>query len=103
MAAKTPARKHDDVTSRKRDDDTPAKGPGSPARFKGNPRGPARSSKVHDLTKAMKVAKRVGGVARVELLPDGRIQMILAGQDHPIAQAGDDLDKWMAEKNARQA
>jgi hypothetical protein len=96
MAAKVP--------SHKRDDDIPpkTKGPGSPARFKGVPRGPARSFKEGALKKAMKVVAKLGGGARIELMLDGRI-IILTGQDHPTTQAGDDLDKWMAEKNARQA
>ena len=84
------------------DDDNPpkTKGPGSPARFKGVPRGPARSFKEGALKKAMKVVAKHGG--HLEIMPDGRI-IILTGQDHPTTQAGDDLDKWMAEKNARQA
>jgi hypothetical protein len=77
-------------------------GPGSPARFKGKPRGPARNCKVGNLTNAMKVVAKHGGDAHIEIMPDGRI-IILTGQDHPTTQAGDDLDKWMADKNARQA
>ena len=96
MVAKAP--------SQKRDDDTPPKkkGPGSPARFKGKPRGPGLSCKMPHLTNAMKVVAKLGGGARIELMLDGRI-IIVTGQDHPTTQAGDDLDKWMAEKNARQA
>jgi hypothetical protein len=80
VARKAPARRRDDVTvAQKRDhDDTPTKGPGSPARFKGKPRGPARFKK-RELTRAVKAAKDAG-VECVELMPDGRIQMILAGQ-----------------------
>ena len=101
--AKAPSRKRNDVASQKRDNDNPPKkkGPGSPARFKGKPRGPGLSCKMPHLTNAMKVVAKHGG--RVEIMPDGRIIIIPAGQDHPTTQAGDDLDKWMAEKNARQA
>jgi hypothetical protein len=81
VAKKASARRRDDVTSRKRDNDdsTPPKGPGSPARFKGKKRGPNRFNK-RELKRAMEVAEAVGGVACVELTPDGRIQLILAGQ-----------------------
>jgi hypothetical protein len=81
LAKNAPARKRDDVTSRKRgNDDTPPKGPGSPACFKGKKRGPGRGFKVSDLTKAMKVVAKQGGGACVELMPDGRINIILAEQ-----------------------
>ena len=82
------------------DDSTPPEGPGSPVQLRGHPRGPARSFRVPDLRKAMKVVAKHGG--HLEIMPDGRI-IILTGHDHPTTQAGDDLDKWMAEKNARQA
>jgi hypothetical protein len=87
MAAKqAPARKRDDVTSRKRDnDDTPPKGPGSPERFKGKKRGPNRFNK-RELKRAVEVAEAVGGVACVEVTLDGHIQLVLAGQDHPAAK-----------------
>jgi hypothetical protein len=80
--------------------DQKPQGPGSPARFKGVPRGPARF-KERDAARAVKAAKRAGGVARVELMPDGRINIILG--ETPTAQAGNDLDMWMAKKDARQA
>ena len=35
------------------------------------------------------------------LMPDGRINIILG--EGPTAQAGNDLDKWLAQKHARQA
>ena len=65
---------------RTRDDDTSPKtdSPGSPPRFKGKPRGPARFKK-RELTRAVKAAKDAG-VECVELMPDGRIHLILAGQ-----------------------
>ena len=67
--------------SHQRDDDIPpkTKGSGSPARFKGVPRGPARSFKEDVLKKAMKVVAKLGGGARIELMLDGRI-IILTGQ-----------------------
>ena len=74
----------------------------SPARLKNAPRSPARF-RERELARALRAARRAGGVACVELMPDGRIQMILTGQDHPTAQVGDDLDKWLASKNAHQA
>jgi hypothetical protein len=90
MPAKASARKRDDVTAaQERDDDTlpKKKGPGSPARFKGVKRGPGRGLKVRDLTRnltnAMKVVKvvaKLGGDAHVEVMPDGRIRIIPAGQ-----------------------
>ena len=99
MVAKAPVRKRDDVTSQKRDEDIlpNTDNPGSPARFKGRPRGPARYNPTKE---AVKAAKRVGAT-RVELMPDGCINIIL-GED-PAAQAGNDLDEWMARKHARQA
>ena len=91
MAAKTPARKRDDVTSRKRDnDDIPPKGPGSPERFKGKKRGPGRIFKEGALKKAMKVVAKQGGGARIDLMPDGRITIIPAGQ----APATDSKNSW---------
>jgi hypothetical protein len=82
VARKAPARKRDDVTvAQKRDnDDTPPKSPGSPDCFKGKKRGPGRGFKVPDLTKAMKVVAKQGGGARIDLMPDGRITIIPAGQ-----------------------
>jgi hypothetical protein len=73
----------------------------SPARLKNIPRSPAKF-RERELARALRAARRAGGVASVELMPDGRIQMILTGQDS-TAQTGDDLDKWMAGKDARQA
>ena len=81
MAAKqAPARRRDDVTvAQKRDhDDTPTKGPGSPARFKGVPRGPAKF-RERDAVKIVKAARRAGA-ERVELMPDGRYNIILGEQ-----------------------
>jgi hypothetical protein len=52
---------------------------GSPARFKGHPRSPAKF-REREVARAVRAANRAGGVARVELMPDGRIQMILVGQ-----------------------
>ena len=72
----------------------------SPSQFKDVPRGPARF-KERELARAVKAAKRAGGVARVELALDGHINIILG--EGPATQAGNDLDKWMAKKNARQA
>jgi hypothetical protein len=104
MVAKTPARKRDDVTvGQKRDhDDTLPKGPGSPARFKGKKRGPGLSFKEGALKKALKVVAKHGGGARIEIMLDGRINIIPAGEG-PAAQASNDLDKWLASKNAHQA
>jgi hypothetical protein len=73
----------------------------SPARLKNVPRSPAKF-RERELARALRAAKRVGGIARVELKLDGSIHLIPAGQDS-TAQAGDDLDKWMAGKDARQA
>jgi hypothetical protein len=91
MVAKGPSRKRDDVTSRKRDnDDIPPKGPGSPARFKGKPRGPGRSCQVGNLKKAMKVVAKLGG--RVEVMPDNSIHLIPAGQAPATPPA--DKNSW---------
>ena len=77
MAAKTPARKRDDVTSRKRDDDsTPPKGPGSPARFKDKPRGPNRFTK-REIVRFSSAAESAGA-ERVQLNLDGSLQAIFA-------------------------
>jgi hypothetical protein len=79
MVAKTPARKRDEVTSQKRgDDDTPPKGPGSPARFKGKPRGPARFTK-REIVRFSSAAERVGA-ERVQLNLDGSLQAIFVKQ-----------------------
>jgi hypothetical protein len=74
---------------------------GTPDRFKGHPRSPAKF-RERELARALRAANRAGGIARIELMPDGSIHLIPAGQT-PTAQAGDDLDKWMAKKDARQA
>jgi hypothetical protein len=66
--------------SHQRDDDSPpkTKNPGSPPRFKGVPRGPAKF-RERDIAKVVKAARRVGG-ERVEVMPDGRINIILGEQ-----------------------
>ena len=81
MVAKAPSRKRDDVTSRKRDNDnTPpkTKGPGSPERFQGKPRGPARFAK-REIVRFSSAAERVGA-ERVQLNLDGSLQAIFAKQ-----------------------
>ena len=97
MVAKAPSR-NDDVTSQKRDDGTPPQtnGPGSPARFKGVPRGPARF-KGREHARAVRAAQRAGGVKSVRI--DG-VEYVLGG-DGPATPAADDLDKWVAKKYAR--
>jgi hypothetical protein len=62
----------------------------SPARLKNVPRSPAKF-RERELARALRAARRAGGVKCVDLMPDGRIQMILAGQDHPAA---DDNNHW---------
>jgi len=86
---------------RTRDDDTSPKtdSPGSPPRFKGKPRGPAKF-REREVARALRIAKRAGGVASVQLTPDGRIQLVLGA---PTVAADTELDKWLASKNARQA
>jgi hypothetical protein len=54
-------------------------GPGSPARFKGVPRGPS-PHKQRVVARAIRAASLAGNVDRVELTPDGRINIILARQ-----------------------
>jgi hypothetical protein len=78
MGAKAPARKRDDVTSQKRDDNKSpkTKGPGSPKRFKGKPRGPARFTKG-EIVRFSSAAERVGA-ERVQLNLDGSLQAIFA-------------------------
>jgi hypothetical protein len=48
----------------------------SPARLKNVPRSPAKF-RERELARALRAARRAGGVACVELLPDGRINIIL--------------------------
>jgi hypothetical protein len=101
MVDKASARKRDDVRPRKRDNTTPPKGPGSPECFKGKSRGPGRSSfNVPDLKKAMTVVAERGG--HLELRPGGHISIIPAGHAS-TTPAGNDLDEWVAKKNARPA
>ena len=57
----------------------PKTGPGSPERFKGRSRGPGRF-KQRDVARAVRAAQQAGGVARVEVAPDGHIHLILAEQ-----------------------
>jgi hypothetical protein len=78
MVTKAPSRKRDD---------TPPKtnSSGSPARFKGHPRSPARF-KERELARALRAAKRAGNVESVQLNPDGTVRMILAKQA-PIADS----------------
>ena len=90
MVARTPSRKRDDTAQKS----------GSPARFKGHPRTAARF-KEREVARAVRAAKRAGGVARVELTLDGHINIVLA--EGAAAQAGNELDEWMAKKDARQA
>jgi hypothetical protein len=95
MPAKASARKRDNVTvaQKRGDDSTSPKGPGSPARFKGKKRGPGRVFKEGALKKAMKVVAKQGGGARIDLMPDGRITIIPAGQA-PATSA--DKNSWDA-------
>jgi hypothetical protein len=62
-------------------DDTPPKttNPGSPGRFKGVPRGPARFTK-REVARFFSAAERAGNVERVQLNPDGSLQAIFAKQ-----------------------
>jgi hypothetical protein len=83
----------------KRDDGTPPKGPGSPERFHGKKRGPAKF-KLRETTRIVSGAKR-GGASAVEVLPDGRIR-ILFGEPPPTTST-DAFAEWEAKKNARQA
>jgi hypothetical protein len=88
MVAKTSSHKQRDNTQKS----------ASPARFKGQPRSPARF-KEREVARALRAAKRAGGVERVELALDGQINIILEG---PATQPGNDLDEWIAKKHARQ-
>jgi hypothetical protein len=63
----------------------------SPARLKNVPRSPAKF-RERELARALRAARRAGGVASVELMPDGRIQMNLAGQA-PVADASNPWDE----------
>jgi hypothetical protein len=63
------------------------------------PRGPGRF-KEREVARALRAAERAGNVDRLEIASDGRINLFLKG---PAAQTGNDLDEWMAKKNARQA
>ena len=63
----------------------------SPSRFKDVPRGPAKW-RERDLTKAVKAAKRAGGVDRVEVTPNGCIQLVLAEQ--ALATTNTDPNPW---------
>jgi hypothetical protein len=59
--------RNDDVTSQKRDDDTPPKtnSPGSPAHFRGRPRTAARF-KEREVARLLKAMRRAGGSFRLE-------------------------------------
>jgi hypothetical protein len=81
-------------TSSQRDDTLKS---GRPDRFKGQPRSPARF-KEREVARAVRAAKRAGGVKRVELALDGHINIILEG---PATQAGNELEEWM-KKHAHQ-
>jgi hypothetical protein len=85
MVAKTPPQKRDDTQKS-----------GRPERFKGQRRSPNRF-KEREVARALRAAKRAGGVERVELALDGHINIVLAG---PATQPGNDLDEWM-KKRAR--
>src|SRR6516165_9527822 len=99
-AKKAPASRRD-----KRDNDdssTPPKGPGSPSQLEGKKRGPNRFNK-RELARVFAAAKSAGA-ERVQFNPvDGSLQAFFAAEQDSTAQAGGDLDKWMAEKNARSA
>ena len=68
-------------------DDTDQKS-GSPARFKGHPRAPARF-KEREVARALRAANRAGNVARIKLMPDGSIDFIPV-EHAPIA----DTNPW---------
>jgi hypothetical protein len=72
MAAKAPARKRDDAALK-------TDRPGSPERFKGIPRSPGKF-RERELARAVRAARRAGGVARVKLMPDGSIDLVLIEQ-----------------------
>jgi hypothetical protein len=88
MVAKTSSQKQRDDTQKS----------GKPDRFKGQPRSPARF-KEREVARAVRAAKRAGGVSRVELALDGHINIILEG---PATKPSSGLDEWLAKKDARQ-
>jgi len=88
MVAKTSSQQQRDETQKS----------GKPDRFKGQPRSPARF-KEREVARAVRAAKRAGGVSRVELALDGHINIIL---ESPATKPGSDLDEWLAKKDAHQ-
>jgi hypothetical protein len=83
MAATTPSRKRDDVTSRS--PKSKPKGPGSPERFNGVPRGPGRFTE-RELARAARAAQRTGGVASMVLNLDGSLELIFAKPEAPTTE-----------------
>ena len=61
-------------------------------RLKGRPRGPSLF-KERDLARAVRAAKRAGGVERVEIAPDGQINLILGNQPKS-ATANEAFNEW---------
>ena len=65
----------------------------SPVVFlKGRRRGPSLF-KERDLARAVRAAKRAGGVDRVEIAPDGQINLIL-GNPPKTATANEAFNEW---------
>jgi hypothetical protein len=89
LLAKAPSR-NDDVTSQKRDDDTPPKtnSPGSPARVRGRPRTAARF-KEREVARLLKAMRRAGGSFRLEFA-DGSFFIV----DQAPATTNTDPNPW---------
>jgi hypothetical protein len=61
-------------------------------RLKGRPRGPSLF-RERDLARAVRAAKRAGGVERVEIAPGGQINLIL-GNPPKAATANEAFNEW---------
>jgi hypothetical protein len=61
-------------------------GPGSPARFKGRPRG-RQPFRQRDVARAIRAAQATGGCSGVEIAPGGAIRIVLGGAQAPSSDS----------------
>ena len=64
---------------------------GSPARFKGHPRG-VTNLRERTLARVFRAANRAGNVSWIDIMPDGSIRVVPAG--HTLRTTNTDHNPW---------
>jgi hypothetical protein len=73
------------------------------ARAKAPTRGPNRFKQA-EVSRCMRAVRDAGyDISRVEVAVDGKVSVVVAGAGDANQPAGNDLDNWMAKRDAHQA